>query len=165
MRLVGRYDGCHVQLSIYNLKTSNFSWTTVAGGCLAASCTQWKLLHLRNINLTDNWHCRLVAAVLEQSGDLPSCTDQVFTPSLPWLLGWCGCGGEASGGWLQLGRDVMVVMGCCCWWWWWREATFFPWLVWHCGPFCIALSDFGGTDWLLTHCQLQHNQSIFFCTL
>ena len=32
------YDGCHVQLSIYNLKTSNFSWTTVAGGCLDLYC-------------------------------------------------------------------------------------------------------------------------------
>ena len=45
----------------------------------------------------------VLAAVLEQSGDLPGCTDQLFTPSSSWLLGCCGCGGEASGGWMQLG--------------------------------------------------------------
>ena len=83
-----------------------------------------------------HWQLTLpvLAAVLEQSGDLPGCTDQLFTPSLSWLRRW----GKR---WLDAAGDVM---GCWWWWWWWREATFFPWLVWHCGPFCTALWDFGG---------------------
>ena len=95
----GRYDGCHVQLSIYNLKTSNFSWTPVAGGCLAAIWTQWKLLHLRNINLvlTDNWHCQCWLLCWSSQETFPA----ALISSLHRL--YRGYGGEASGGWMQLG--------------------------------------------------------------